>query len=295
MNKIDTKVGLEYAILPNRKLIYSFPFLDCSSYNIEDLLDTNKIYRTIKNDDLWDKVYMDDGAVEFVTNPLSYKKSLISYKNLDKFIKKHKNTFRWFNYDKGETHEATGGLHVNLDNIGTDELLYLILDTSNRPYLNWCFNDPSDDENANSALSYTMNDVEPYHYSFYIRYKKIDGASYIRKYKIIPSSLNKAISINLNYNHIEFRIFDIPQCYEELKLFIDIAIAMRTRAINYKGELPKADKDILNISKQKAFNLTLNFIENDLKLNIPYKVKKIWKKRLDMRYDFVKKHISSLK
>lgn len=300
----NTKIGLEYAPLTfkgNEKQLLKnkikriiqdeYPFFNCDDAEYLDLnLDCDKIYKQLLNKKRWKRVYEDDNCLEFVTHPLKYKQSLNTYKEFYKICKKNK--IEIFDYKQKEIHYASGGLHINLDEIPYKKLIYLLLDVANRPYLTWCFNDPTDDENAVSLLSERRwgNWATNKKISYYEYYKKCTEENSLEQNEKMFAVSNRA---NFNHKWIEFRLFDIPQCYEEFKCFIDIAIAIRNRAL-LSNELPLANKKILKISKTQAWNFTLNFVEKELKIKIPQKVKKIWKMRLDMRYKFAQLKISKL-
>lgn len=295
MNKM-TKIGLEYAPLTmkdNSRELHSFltsylqdnyPFL--KFYDVDYYLDCKVIWNQL-NKKIWKRVYEDDGCLELVTHTLKYHQALNTYREFYNICKKNK--IQRFDYEQKETHYSSGGFHVNLDKIPDENLLYLMLDIANRPYLTWCFNDPADDENAmsllyeNKLLDWSSN-------------KKTSYFDFYKTHNIIENN-DKMFAISnrtcFNDTWIEFRLFDIPQCYEEFKCFIDIAIAIRNRALKNK-ELPLEDKKILKISKQQAWKLTLDFIEKELKIKVPQKVKKIWRMRLNMRYKFNKLGISKL-
>lgn len=285
----QSKIGLEYGLYfvdiekETARFLKNKFKLTFNKYDIEVNIDiVNAIEKKFlyKNRKYWDKVYNDDNAAEFVTKPLEYQEALNTYFTLKNFCKDNKQfKLKFFDY---KANYSSGGLHINLDNIDLKERTFLIRDISNRPYLNWCFNDPSDNINANSCwVSNSPYDI-PYercNKSCAITYRPEDWS-------------------NAGENHIEFRFFDNPQCFEEFKLFIDICLKLRDRAILNKEKQVNIDYKILNIktkqfniSEKMAWRLTLNFIEKELKLKIPIKVKKIWRNRLKMRYQYGDSHL----
>jgi hypothetical protein len=177
------------------------------------------------------------------------------YQELMMMVKKHNLTV---NLEDAEC--GLGGCHIHMslgqfDEIGKHFFIKNIaIFLTNYPELNWGFNDPNDNENANSLLMPVSNLIDTVDIGNHgIRYKYIKGEDgrEIQKvtyrpggklYKFrkdnnifrlmmanpLEASLVKQYSFRYNrgYNTLEFRLFDMPNTLKRHLLHHEVAISI---------------------------------------------------------------------
>lgn len=147
-------------------------------------------------------------------------------------------------------------IHMSLSDFGEIEKHYFIKNIAifftNCPELNWGFNDPNDNKNANSLLMPVKHMGENFHIgnmrigTRWGNGKEKEGVTKIRRgsrlfkfrkdnniFRMMMSapleiSLYKKYSFlyNKEYNTIEFRIFDMPDTFKRHMLHYDVAVAI---------------------------------------------------------------------
>lgn len=288
--KYPTKVGIELCI--------STPiFTYCGLEGVK--LIKNLIKHKNLSASLWDNLYEDDGDMECVSKPLHTSKLKNFYQEAEEVSKILHGTL----YDKELN---GGGCHVNVcsdfkvSNVNQKQRLHslfrlhMILEGSNNPYLNWCMNDPWDEDNACSRIGETQYVfTDDYNGSIWInsRYKKINILQqYINLYNERNYSNSHYYSVKrgpiaYRENHFEFRLFDNPQTYHEYESFINIAIRIRDKVLDkvHKNDENFELKDIsvFKMNKKQAWIQFENYIDE---LKIPNPPMELWKQRLDTRF-----------
>lgn len=167
--------------------------------------------------------------------------------------------------------QASGGLHINcaipsnktVKSIRSSTfhqkfMQNLAIDIANRPYLNWVFNDPSDDENANCLWS-----IGGEHRRFLKRE--------ISKRAVYQIG-DKDSAINAKDNdHFEFRIFDMCNSKADLMNKIDFVNAYMRFIFNKTKLGIKITRSKLitdNMIKNECYSIRPHIAEREYKLFI---------------------------
>jgi hypothetical protein len=283
--KYPPKVGIELCI--------STPIFAYCELEGDKLL-KNLIKHKILSTSLWDNLYEDDGDMECVSKPLHISKLKKFYQEAEEVSKVLHGTL----YNKELN---GGGCHVNVcSNLNAENInqkqrlkslfrLHMILEGNNNPYLNWCLNDPWDQDNACSRIGE-------------LDYVTINGWSFDRhvRVNILQHYINLYNKADYNYHycystkrgpiayrdsHFEFRLFDNPQTYHEYESFINIAIRIRDKVLDkvYKNDenFELKDASVFKINKKQAWAQFENYIDE---LKIPNPPMELWKQRLDTRF-----------
>lgn len=211
--KLPTPIGLEYTFV-NR----FDPENSHKTFNIYNVLD-DYVQKKRKK---FKAIHYDNGVVE-IPSPVHQTVGSIFkfYRELIKLTEE----FNLVPYVKGH---VTGGCHIHLDipkarnnpqnpkiSVGMEELRSLYIDIANRPYLNWIFNEPFDNINANSFFS------DPNSYAYIKRLNELEYFDINSpKEPLNFNRKHRPIRTALNYNTVEYRIFDMIRNEKELDLII---------------------------------------------------------------------------
>lgn len=143
--------------------------------------------------------------------------------------------------DSEKSKYCLGGCHIHMDvsNIPKKLLSKFIINLciffSNNPQLNWGFNDPNDNENANSFLN-------KYENLFQVNTSNITALDYLSKKSMASHYFIKryAIRYNNGYQTVEFRILDMPTDLEQHLLHYELV----TNIYKHCLDLAKDNKKI---------------------------------------------------
>lgn len=292
-NKFVTTVGIEFSL-------FTPEFVNYEEIK-EHIEECNDFPKWIK-----DKVDTDgESVIEMPTLPMT------KYKELRKVWRELavvKNSYPT-EYVCPHTYNSGGGhIHMGIPitwdaEFLKDFLLNLYNYIGHRPYLNWIFNEPNDECNANSMLN-TTEDIsiesrtEMYRAAYYERFTRRKNAAYdsaIQQYirKKYPHKTKGRVKlsmldiINLDptreisklYNvvyrsgsseidgykdTVEFRLFNMVRSYRELKANVDFAQAVYAHAFNMTLKGDKFRTKLKKIPKYKMSKY-VELFKNDLK------------------------------
>jgi hypothetical protein len=218
--ELPCKVGIEYTFISENKPLSSSDALDKFNKldNLVNAASYKKGFTYLKE---FNRIHFDNGCVEIPSPPHEKYDELINYYHRVTAISKEYGLVGWKNKYPG------GGMHFHLEfpkNLQITDALkllkYLYIDMANRPYLNWIFNEPMDNINANSFFvdkeSYLF--IQTIEKSDFFDYNALLAAKFWKK--------ERPIRYNESTNTIEFRIFDTARSESEL-------IAMLNFICNY--------------------------------------------------------------
>ncbi len=278
--KLSNTIGIEFTYLYDiKKDPFKVPDLECRTASMKDYTAcyfiAEKIEEQLQNTN-WEfcsEAHNDCGAIE-IPSPIFKTVGEIKkfYTYLDKkIVSKYGLLSRREDTTGGGGHVHVGiPLHLINNRKKLSHFLFsLYRDMTNRPYLNWIFNDWGDNETANSLLS-----IDPTTIS---RLLKKDTSSYSKLWALfngisknsymysLTAVINEfsylsgehAICVNDNYDKptIEFRIFDSKRNWQEVIDHVEFAdkyisyIARQSKKgirviseIKHKNELKKYSK-----------------------------------------------------
>lgn len=179
--------------------------------------------------------------------------------------------------------EGGGHIHLSLSEVNKRGIKFKKLFMQNmysffilNPWLNWMFNGPYDNINANSMLTERHiaaknNNIETYSEIY-------DSWYHILNYDILTDNLNKTLPViyRKNYQTVEFRIFMMPRNEEETRLHFNLAKCIYNYIYNKTcaNERIKHDlsiQKINNIEKYANKNINDIFIDyEDVFETIPF-------------------------
>lgn len=167
--------------------------------------------------------FSDDPCGCEVSTPIvkSKKETIRYYNEFSSFVKSVNLTT---NINEAECCLGGCHIHMNLSDVDIKErrlfLINIAIFFTNNPWLNWGFNDPNDNWNANSLLTPTY-----YNNPWFLQVFGSDAP--LEKFIKDPLTydVNKEYAIRYNgyYKSIEFRIFDMPTTLKQHLLHYDVA------------------------------------------------------------------------
>jgi hypothetical protein len=245
----------------------------------------------------------DSCGIEISTPIIKSKESAITHFNdFKKFVDENNMTL-----DLAKAKCCLGGCHIHLDvtklSIKKRKLFIknLAVFLSNNPQLNWAFNDPNDNINANSLLR-TLDKVEDFRELWSLSTEKRDSvrAKFYNDESMLRGLLDYPMNISLHkkfafrynedYKTVELRIFDMPKNLEQHILHSDVAQAI------YHYCLAKTNKGILarqEYTNQDEYQVSLaeskrKFIKAMKDLKIDIKRTRHQMKIMELRYEWNK-------
>jgi len=200
--KFDFCLGFEFSYIKNLKTEYKIDFKETKKWE--------KAFAKIGT------VSSADGEIEIQSKPIDNYKDLVStWMKMEQIRKKHSLVV-------SNKYLGGGGLHIHLDfpsskknlsgniEVSLDEVLEFsdaaFRNFYSRPYLNWIFNEPIDDVNANSDSYRTLSD--------YLARINMKTGIYIQK----------KCGLAINDTRLEYRIFEMPRTLKQLLMIVDFTL-----------------------------------------------------------------------
>lgn len=256
--KLPVPVGVEYSC-----------FSVNESENYDKYIELERYIKKRQHLDNLFQVHMDFDVIEITTKPHKTHSSLVlAYKKLARAMKELELVGRQDGFGSGGLH-----FHFDLPKMKTHYvcsfLRDLYVDMANRPYLNWIFNEPIDNVNANSFYQNvdSRRFITKLDKSKYFDFNTLHAANFSKK--------TKAIRYDAYTHTVELRIFDMVVSEKEF-------VAVLNFACNYYELF---SLDCSSNYDQVQLKLTKENYNSPSKLNVYLDEFKELLHRLNLRYE----------